>query len=158
MVLSDMERGLFELPAIYGGRGIINPSKISDRENRNSQILTQEESRLIKNQHLISDVNKDKLKEIKNGIKCEKSRQYQDSLTKIKQIPENDRSQLTLLVSSREPAAYNWFTTIPLMEHDFYLNKTFRNSNRIRYNKQLKYFTINMYLWSDFQFRICPFL
>ena len=86
MVLSDMERGLFELPAIYGGRGIIKPSKISDRENRNSQILTQEESRLIKNQHLISDVNKDKLKEIKNGIKCEKSRQYQDSLTKIKQI------------------------------------------------------------------------
>ena len=32
---SDMGRELFELPAKYGGPGIINPSKISDREYNN---------------------------------------------------------------------------------------------------------------------------
>ena len=50
---NDMERELFELPAKYGRLGIINPSKISDREYRNSRILTQEGSQLIKNQDLI---------------------------------------------------------------------------------------------------------
>ena len=48
-----MERELFELPAKYGRLGIINLSKISDREYRNSRILTQEGSQLIKNQDLI---------------------------------------------------------------------------------------------------------
>ena len=50
---NDMERELFELPAKYGRLGIINPSKISHREYRNSRILTQEGSQLIKNQDLI---------------------------------------------------------------------------------------------------------
>ena len=39
-LFSDMERDLFELPDNYGGLGIINPSKISDHEYHNSQILT----------------------------------------------------------------------------------------------------------------------
>ena len=46
---SDMEIELFELPAKYGGLGIINPSAIPDCKYRNSQILTQERSQLIKN-------------------------------------------------------------------------------------------------------------
>ena len=79
-----MERELFELLAKYGGLGIINPSKISDREYHNSRILMQEGSRLIKNQDLIYNIDQIKLKEIKNGIKCEKSKRYQDILTKIK--------------------------------------------------------------------------
>ena len=53
-------------------------------------------------------------------------------MTKIKQTLENDRSRLKLLDLSTENTAYNWFTTIPLIEHDFYLNKTmFRDSIRI---------------------------
>ena len=89
-----MERELFELPAKYAGLGIINPSKICDREYCNSGILTQEASQLIKNQNFIYDVDQNKLKETKNVIKCEKSKQYQDTLTKIKQALENDRSRL----------------------------------------------------------------
>ena len=58
-----------KLPVKYGGPGIINPSKISDCEYRNSRILTQEGSQFIKKQHLIYKVNQNKLKEIKNGIK-----------------------------------------------------------------------------------------
>ena len=60
---NDMERELFELPAKYGGLGMTNPSKIPDREYRNSRILTQEGSQLIKNQQLIYNVNQNKLKE-----------------------------------------------------------------------------------------------
>ena len=86
---------------------IINSSKISYCEYRNSCILTQEESQLIKNQHLIYDVNQNKLKEIKNGIKCENSKQYQDTLTKIKLTLENDRSRFKFLESSIEPTACN---------------------------------------------------
>ena len=41
---NDMERGLFKLPAKYGGLGIINTSKISNRKYRNSPILTLERS------------------------------------------------------------------------------------------------------------------
>ena len=32
---NDIEKELFESPAKYGGPGIINPSKISDREYHN---------------------------------------------------------------------------------------------------------------------------
>ena len=73
---NDMER---ELPTKYGGPEIINSFKISDRQYRNSRILTQEGSQLIKSQY---------------GIKCENSKQYQDTLTKIKQTLKNDRSRL----------------------------------------------------------------
>ena len=72
-----MER---ELPTKYGGLEIINSFKISDRQYRKSRILTQERSQLIKSQH---------------GIKCENSKQYQDTLIKIKQTLENVRSRLT---------------------------------------------------------------
>ena len=37
---NSMERELFELSGKSGGLGTINPSKISDREYRNSRILT----------------------------------------------------------------------------------------------------------------------
>ena len=137
---NNLERELFELPANYGGLGIINPSKISDREYHNSRILTQEGSELIKNQQLIYNVNPNKLKEVKNSIKCEKSKQHEDTLMKIKQTLENDKYRLKLLESSIEPTAYNWLTTIPLVDHDFYLDKTaFWDSIRIRYNIPLKY-------------------
>ena len=55
--MNDMERELFEVPAKYGGLGIINPSKISDGVYHNSRILTQEELQLIKNQDLIYNVD-----------------------------------------------------------------------------------------------------
>ena len=55
---NDMERGLFKLPAKYGGFDIINTCKISNRKYRNSPILTLERSQLIKNQDLIYDVTK----------------------------------------------------------------------------------------------------
>ena len=96
-------RESFELPAKYGGLSIINLSKISVHEYCNSQMLRQEGSQLMKNQHLVYNVNQHKLKEIKNGIKCETSKHYQDTLTKIKQTLENDRSQLKLLESSIKP-------------------------------------------------------
>ena len=80
------------------------------------------------------------MKEFKNGIKCEKSKQYQDTLAKIKQTLENDRSWLKLLDLSIEPTAYNWLTTIPLMEHDYDLsNTTFWDSISIRYDIPLKH-------------------
>ena len=41
---NDMQSGLFELAAKYGGHGIINPSKIFYCEYSKSQILTQEGS------------------------------------------------------------------------------------------------------------------
>ena len=66
--MNDMERELSELPAKYGGLGIIHPSKVSNSEYHNSRILTQEGSQLIKNQDLIYDVDQSKLKEIKNVI------------------------------------------------------------------------------------------
>ena len=103
-------------------------------EYHNGRVLTQEGSQLIKNQNLIDDVNQNKLKEIENGINCEKSKQYQDTLTKIKQALENNRSWFKLLELSIEPAAYSWLTTIPLMENNFYLDKTtFSDSIHIRY-------------------------
>ena len=61
-------------------------------------------------------------------------------MAKIKRNLENDRSRIKLLELSTEPTAYNWLTTIPLMEHDFYLNKTkFWDSIRICYDIRLKY-------------------
>ena len=63
-----MEREVFDLPAKYGGLRMINPSKISDCEYHKSRLLKQEGSQLIKNQHLIYNVNENNLREIKNGI------------------------------------------------------------------------------------------
>ena len=97
---NDIGRKVIELSTKYGGRGIIKSSKKSDGEYRDSGILTQGGPQLIKNQHLIYDVNQHKLKEIKNGIKCQKSKQYQNTLTKIKQTLENDISPLKFLESS----------------------------------------------------------
>ena len=91
---NGMERELFRLLAKSGGLGTKRTSKISDRKYRNSRILTQEGSQLIKNQYLIYDLNQNQLEEIRKGIKYEKSKQYQDTLTKIKQTLENDRSRL----------------------------------------------------------------
>ena len=119
----------------------------------NSRILAQEGSQFIKNQDLIDNVDQNKLKKIKNGIKCEKSNRYQDTLIKIKQMLEKDRSRLKLLEPSIENTAYYWLTTIPLMGRDFYLNKTtFLDNIRIRYT--IKVFTTKM----CFQFSAWPFL
>ena len=106
---NGMERELFELLAKYGGLWIINPSKIFDWEFCNSGILTQEGSQFIKNQHLIHNVNQNKLREIKNG---EKSEQYQDTLTKIKQTLENDGSRVKL------SGIYGIYS-LQLVEHHF---------------------------------------
>ena len=65
---SDMQREVFDLPAKYGRLRMINPSKISDCEYHKSRLLKQEGSQLIKNQHLIYNVNENNLREIKNGI------------------------------------------------------------------------------------------
>ena len=83
-------------------------------------------------------------------MNCENSKQYQDTFTKIKQTLENDRSRLKLLEPSIEPTASNWLTTIPLID-DFYLNKSFWNSTRIRCDIPLKYLSSIKYLpcvWS----------
>ena len=61
----DMERWSFELPAKYGKLGIIKPCKIYDPEYRNIRMLTQEGSQPLKHQHLIDDVNQNKMKEMK---------------------------------------------------------------------------------------------
>lgn len=61
----DMERWSFELPAKYGKLGIINPCKIYDPEYRNIRMLTQEGSQPLKHQHLIDDVNQNKMREMK---------------------------------------------------------------------------------------------
>ena len=80
------------------------------------------------------------MKEIKNNIRYEKSKQYQDTWSKIKQTLGNDRSRFKLLQSSIEPTAYNWLTTIQLMEHDFHHNKaTFSDSVHIYYDMPLNY-------------------
>ena len=138
---NDMNRKLFELPAEYGGLGIINPYKISDHEYGSSRIYAQR--RITTHQKPTFNLrcrDKNKLREIKNGIKCENSKQYQGTLNKIKQNIENDRSRLKLLKWSIEPTACNWSTTIPLMEHDFYLNKTnFWDNIHICYDISLKY-------------------
>ena len=49
----------------YGKLGIINPCKIYDPEYYNIRMLTQEGSQPLKHQHLIDDVNQNKMREMK---------------------------------------------------------------------------------------------
>ena len=81
-------------------------------------------------------------------------------MTKIKQTLENDRSRPKLLETSIEPTAYKSLTTIPLMEHDSYLDKTFWDTIPIRYYIPLKYLPSRRVCGRIFNLesRICPFL
>ena len=136
---TDLERELFELPAKFGGLGLINPSKISNNVYQHSRKISEEGSTLIKKQQDIYTVDEYKINNIKAEIKSQNTKDHENKLNEIK-AQQSDQNKIKVINASTEPTAYNWLTTIPLVEHGFHLEKNvFWDSIRVRYNIPLKY-------------------
>ena len=135
---TDLERELFELPAKFGGLGLINPSKISNNVYQHSRKISEEGSTLIKKQQDIYTVDEHKINNIKAEIKSQNTKDHENKSNEIK-AQLSDQNKIKVINASTEPTAYNWLTTIPLVEHGFHLEKNvFWDSIRVRYNIPLK--------------------
>ena len=134
---SSANRKLFSLPVKLGGLAIPIFSEISDTEYENSRKVTKDLTQEVKDQKIISEIDCNKLKKVKQEVKRlknEKNKAAHESL--IQQLQKDD---LKVHEAITEAGASNWLTTIPLKNQGFYLDKrTFWDALCLRYNTGLR--------------------
>ena len=128
---------MFSLPVKLGGLAIPMFSEISDTEYENSRKVTKDLTQEVKNQKLISEIDPNKLKKVKQevkNLKYEKNKATHENL--ILQLRKDD---LKVHEAITEAGASNWLTAIPLKNQGFYLDKrSFWDALYLRYNIRLR--------------------
>ena len=129
---NDTERQLLSLPPKFGGLGIPNVVTIADDEHNNSRKISALNVNLIKNQTQLYSVDQNTIHTLKSKVKAEEKTQHRQHLEKIKSsLGDTDRKCLDAVLDGSSI----WLTTLPLVSHDFYLDKrTFWDAMYIRYN------------------------
>ena len=134
---SSADRKLFSLPVKLGGLAIPIFSEISDTEYENSRKGTKDLTQVVKDQKIISETDRNKLKKVKQEVKRlknEKNKAAHESL--IQQLQKDD---LKVHEATTEAGASNWLTAIPLKNQGFYLDtRTFWDALCLRYNTRLR--------------------
>ena len=110
--ISDLERNLFALPYRYGGMGILNPTKTSQREYDTSLQITAGLSELIYRQEMdLNLLDSNAMENRKSELKIEKE-------ALIKQEQANIASMLDekgkrMLMAASEKGALSWLSALP---------------------------------------------
>ena len=137
--VSDSLRELLALPARLGGMGIINPTKVSDDEYRNSRKLTQPLTNLIIKQNVLDEIDhveidQDKVVKVKKEISKEREAKQRRQYDEVVNGKNRTKEELKRIKMNQEKGASNWLSSLPLKENGFSLNKQeFHDAVAIRY-------------------------
>ena len=134
---SELERIWFSLPARLGGLGLNIPSELAPRYHQNSIRMTEVLVETIVRQHDPEFVKREiDSKQVKITIKAEKNAIDEDKKKFVEEQLDERRQKVFTAIT--EKGASNWLNTLPLKEHNFYLDKqTFWDSVYLRYGIQL---------------------
>ena len=135
--VSQPERQILALPVRYGGMGIINPTKISQREYHCSRKITEPLVSLICQQDQdIRKVSQEVVQKIKEGLKKDKEEHFRETFNLL-YFSANQRLK-NHLMQAREKGASTWLTALPLKSLNYTLNKQeFQDSINLRYGWQI---------------------
>ena len=131
--VSDMERRILAMPIRFGGLGILNPTQTSEVEFETSLKITANLKELIVNQETTLDnYNEEQVKNVINKCKQDKGKRLTQEFENIKaQVNESMKRNLDL---AREKGSGSWLTSLPLLSHQYVLNKQFfRDAICMRY-------------------------
>ena len=110
------------MPAKLGGLGLIIPSELSDVSYQNSRFATTElvKKIVLQNETIVESVEEERA-EVIQQIQKNKATRDAEKFTYVKGTL--DTHKLKLLEATTEKGASSWLTTMPLRNHDLYLNK-----------------------------------
>ena len=131
--VSDIERKILALPVRFGGLGILNPAETAEFEFQTSLKVTSNLKEVICNQEpTLSNYNEEQVKNVINQCKQDKGKRYTQEFESIKSLV--DVGMKRNLDLAREKGAGSWLTSLPLLSHDYVLNKQFfRDAICLRY-------------------------
>eukprot|EP00794_Sanderia_malayensis_P004398 gene4398-4986_t len=136
--ITDNQREILELPVRYGGLGIINPARMSQREYDCSRKITEPLVKLICEQNSgLESLDQGSITGAVHHLKKEK-----EELLKQRYEQIYERCDLSLqrhLEQAKEPGASSWLTALPLKSLNYILNKReFQDSVCLRYGWTIK--------------------
>ena len=133
--VSAVERDMLALPLRYGGLGIQNPEKTSDREYVASKKITKQLTELIVNQDQdLSKLDKSLICKTKADLKLEKEIAFAAEKKRIESLITSEPKKRAFMIAS-EKGSSSWLSALPLRSLGYCLNKKdFRDSLRLRYN------------------------
>eukprot|EP00794_Sanderia_malayensis_P021051 gene21051-23106_t len=136
--ITDNQREILELPVRYGGLGIINPARMSQREYECSRKITEPLVKLICEQNSgLESLDQGSITGVVHHLKKE-----QEELLKQRYKPIYERCGLSLqrhLEQAKEPGASSWLTALPLKSLNYILSKReFQDSVCLRYGWTIK--------------------
>ena len=133
VTVTDDERRLLALPPRLGGMGITLPMERANEENRNSITLTRSLTDKIVAQEAHSEVDLNRIKEIKKQISRERENGQRIALARIMSDLSYERKRKIL--AAQETGASNWLTSLPIRAKGFCLNKQeFIDAISLRYD------------------------
>ena len=126
---------MLALPLRYGGLGIQNPEKTSDREYVASKKITKQLTELIVNQDQdLSKLDKSLICKTKADLKLEKEIAFAAEKKRIESLITSEPKKRAFMIAS-EKGSSSWLSALPLRSLGYCLNKKdFRDSLRLRYN------------------------
>jgi hypothetical protein len=131
--ISNPERDIIALPVRFGGLGIENPAKTSNREFEASIAITRNLTEIIYNQEKdFANYDKKLVKETITTVKGEKERRYEEELARINNLA--DQKMKRNLELAQEGGSGAWLTALPVQSNGYTLNKQeFRDAICLRY-------------------------
>ncbi len=135
--VSQHEREILELPVRFGGLGLVNPARVSQREYHCSKQITEPLVKLISLQDMdLNNLNWGEITERKAYLMKEKNDCFQQHFNRLYSL--SDQRLKNHLDQAREKGASTWLTALPLKSLNYVLNKQeFQDSVRLRYGWQI---------------------
>ena len=131
--MSDEERELIALPLRFGGLGMQNPVRTSEREFSSSTKITRKLTDHIYSQQLdIANIDMEHAKNEKRKLKSEKEKMYKE---KAEQLANSMTPAMKCLFEdAQEKGASVWLSALPIKQLGYSLNKQeFRDALCLRY-------------------------
>lgn len=135
--ISDAERNLLALPPRMGGLGIVNPTKMSDNEYKNSKTLTESLKNFVIEQDTMGQVNEKDIRQISYDISKQREKAQDQELQKtLHCLDEKTKKKVEM---AKETGASNWLSSLPIKANGFQLNKTeFMDAIALRYGWKIE--------------------
>ena len=135
--VSELEREIIALPVRFGGLGIPNPSIAAQTEYNASKCVTENLTRLIRNQERsLDNYDETHVKVCQTRLDKEKEDVFNARLRFIMDRADPNTVRSLQLISEKGSGA--WLTALPVQSLGYVLNKQeFRDAIRLRYGWQI---------------------
>ena len=116
------ERYFFSLPAKHGGLGLTRFSGLASIEFQNSQIISEDlPNKITEQERADSQQHDEKIKENKNNMRNTKPARHRSVLQRLRNDVSNEHRRLNEI--NQQQGAPTWFTTLPIKEEGYTINK-----------------------------------